>query len=317
MKVNKPLGFDVAAVHAVHVNRSAVEHRCASLGGRRSFKQEAQVAAHVRAISCLDLTVLAGDDTPGCVKRLCEKAKKPVRREILAALGVDNIKLTTGAVCVYPAMVPAAVAALCDTEIPVAAVATGFPAGQVPLNTKLAEIEGAITAGAREIDIVISRAFVLAGEWGKLYDEIAEFRAACGDRAHMKTILGVGNLRTLENVAKASIVAIQAGADFIKTSTGFEPTNATLPTALVMLRAIREAMDKYEGLVVGFKPAGGIRTAKDAMSYLALVLEELGEEATYPGRFRIGASGLLTDIERQLEHLATGRYAAARDQPAA
>ncbi len=315
---NSPIPFDIELVRSLRVNRSAVEARATELGTRRTFKVEAQVAAYVTAIRCIDLTTLAGDDTPGRVARLCAKALAPVEHETLAALGIADQPLTTGAVCVYPAQVRAAVRHL-NGRLPVASVATGFPAGQTFQKLKLAEIDLAIKAGASEIDVVISREKVLTGQWKALYEEVVAYRRACGAKARLKTILGVGNLETLTNVAAASAVAIMAGSDMIKTSTGFEPTNASLPAGLVMVRQIRRFMDL--GLLkkqdVGFKPAGGIRTAKQAMLWLTLMLEELGVEWTRPGLFRIGASGLLTDLERQLRHLAFGRYSNAQYHPMA
>jgi deoxyribose-phosphate aldolase len=318
MPVNSPMPFDVGLVQSIRVNRSAVEARTVELGTRRTFKVEAQVAAYLSAIRCMDLTTLAGDDTPGRVARLCAKAVAPLDHELRTALGIPSVPLTVAAVCVYPAQVKTAVECL-HGRIPVASVATGFPAGQTFLKVKLSEIDLAIRAGATEIDVVISREKVLTGKWKSLYDEIVSYRHACGDRARLKTILGIGNLETLSNIAAASAVAIMAGSDTIKTSTGFEPTNATLPGGLVMVRQIRRFADL--GLLnerrVGFKPAGGIRTAKDSMLWLTLMLEELGVEWTRPELFRIGASGLLNDIERQLRHLAYGRYANAQYNPMA
>jgi deoxyribose-phosphate aldolase len=261
----------------------------------------------LKAITCIDLTTLSGDDTEGRVRRLCAKAKQPVRADILEALGVEG--LTTGAVCVYHEMVPAAVAALEGTNIPVAAVSTGFPAGLSPYRLRVAEIGESVAAGAKEIDIVISRRHVLTGDWQALYDEMREFRAACGE-AHVKAILATGELGTLRNVARASLVCMMAGADFIKTSTGKEGVNATLPVSLVMMRAIR-AYHERTGFRVGYKPAGGISKAKDAVTYLALVKDELGNRWLQPDLFRFGASSLLGDIERQLEHHVTGAYSAA------
>ena len=302
-------------VQSLHVNKSAVEARAIELGTRRTFKVEAQVAAYLSAIRCIDLTTLAGDDTAGRVARLCAKALAPLEQEIIQALGISS-PLTVGAVCVYPAQVKSAVQFL-GGRIPVASVATGFPAGQTFQQLKLKEIDLAIKAGATEIDVVISREKVLTGKWKSLYDEVVAYRAVCGSRARLKTILGVGNLETLTNVAAASAVAIMAGSDFIKTSTGFEPTNATLPNGLVMVRQISRFMDL--GILgkqrVGFKPAGGIRTAKDSMLWLSLMLEELGTDWTKPDLFRIGASSLLNDIERQLRHLVFGRYANAQYHP--
>lgn len=291
----------------VQVNLQASERRAASLGGRRTVKKEWQAAWLLKAITCIDLTTLAGDDTAGRVERLCGKARNPVRADLLAALGVDAVKV--GAVCVYPTMVPHAVRALRGSGIPVASVATGFPAGLTPLPIRLAEITYAVDQGADEIDIVITREHVLSGDWEALYDEVRQMREACG-AAHMKAILATGDLRTLGNVYKASMVAMQAGTDFIKTSTGKEEVNATLPVSLTMLRALRDFRE-YADQIVGFKPAGGLKTAKDAMSWLILMKEELGHRWLQPDLFRIGASSMLGDIERQLEHFVTGRYSAA------
>ncbi len=305
--------LDLDIVAATHVNRSAVERRAATLPARRTVKKEWQAAWLLRAITCMDLTTLAGDDTAGNVLRLCAKARRPVRDDIMEALGVADLKLTVGAVCVYHAHVATAVKALSGSAIPVAAVSTGFPAGLSPLPQRIAEIRASVEAGAREIDVVITRGHVLRGEWTALYDEVRAFREACGD-AHLKTILGVGELATLTNIARASQVAMMAGSDVIKTSTGKEPTNATLPVGLVMVRQIRDYLDRT-GHVVGFKPAGGIRTAKQSLDWLILVKEELGDRWLRPDLFRFGASGLLTDIERQLEHFVTGRYSAAHRHP--
>ncbi|MFH1738877.1 MAG: deoxyribose-phosphate aldolase [bacterium] len=315
---NSPIPFDLGLIQSIKVNRSAVEARTVELGTRRTFKVEAQAAAYLAALRCIDLTTLAGDDTPGRVQRLCAKALSPLEQEIKSRLGIGAEPLTVAAVCVYPAQVKSAVQFL-GGKIPVASVATGFPAGQTFMSIKLKEIDLAIKAGATEIDVVISREKVLTGKWKSLYDEIVAYREACGSRARLKTILGVGNLETLTNVAAASAVAIMAGSDTIKTSTGFEPSNATLPTGLVMVRQIRRFMDL--GLLgdgrVGFKPAGGIRSAKDSMLWLTLMLEELGPDWTEPDLFRIGASGLLNDIERQLRHLVFGRYSNAQYHPMA
>jgi deoxyribose-phosphate aldolase len=299
-----PLALD--RVRAVQVNASAVERRTGTLPGRRSVKKEWQAAWLVRALECIDLTTLAGDDTPGRVHRLCAKARNPLRADIVAGLGLETPP-KVGAVCVYPTMVAPAVAALEGSGIPVASVATGFPAGLTPLPLRLQEIRAAVQDGAAEIDIVITRAHVLNQDWQALYDEIRAMREACG-AAHLKAILGTGDLRTLRNVARASQVAMMAGADFIKTSTGKEDVNATLPVSLVMLRAIREYFEAT-GHHVGFKPAGGLRAAKDALNWLILMKEELGRDWLEPDLFRIGASSLLGDIERQLEHYVTGRYA--------
>lgn len=312
---NPGMALDLDWVAGLQVNRSAVERRTATLMNRRTVKKAWQAAWLLKAVSCIDLTTLAGDDTPGRVRRLCAKARQPVRREVLAALGVEDLPLTVGAVCVYHAMVETAVAALAGSGIPVAAVSTGFPAGLSPFDLRVREIEASVRAGAREIDIVITRGHVLTGDWHALYDEVRAFRAACGP-AHMKTILGTGDLGTLRNVARASVVCMMAGADFIKTSTGKEAVNATLPISMVMTRMIREYRTR-SGHRIGFKPAGGISTAKLATAYLILMKEELGRDWLEPALFRFGASSLLTDIERQLDYHATGRYAAAYHQPMA
>ncbi|MEZ5810135.1 MAG: deoxyribose-phosphate aldolase [Rhizobiaceae bacterium] len=293
----------------VSVNLSAAERRVATLTTRRTVKKKWQAAWLVRAIECMDLTTLAGDDTEERVRRLCAKARQPLRPDLVEALGLSDYGLTTGAVCVYPAMVATAVAALDGSGIPVASVATGFPAGLTPLPQRLAEIGYAVDQGAAEIDIVISRAQVLGGDWVALYDELRRMREACGE-AHMKAILATGELKTLTNVYKASMVALMAGSDFVKTSTGMESVNATLPVSLVMVRAVRDYLE-FSGFYAGFKPAGGIRTAKDAMAWLFLMKEELGDDWLKPDLFRFGASSLLGDIERQIEHFVTGRYSAA------
>ena len=298
----------------VQVNLSAAERRAASLPTRRSVKKNYQAAWLVKALQCIDLTTLAGDDTPGRVHRLCAKAKRPLRDDIVTGLGLAEMP-TVGAVCVYPSMVAPAVKALEGSGIPVASVATGFPAGLTPLPQRLAEIRYAVEQGAQEIDIVIHRAQVLLQDWAALYDEVAAMREACGE-AHMKAILATGDLKTLRNVYKASMVAMQAGADFIKTSTGKEDVNATLPVSLTMVRALRD-YGELTGVQIGFKPAGGLKTAKDAMNWLILMKEELGRRWLEPDLFRIGASSMLGDIERQLEHHVTGRYAAATHQPLA
>ena len=303
--------LDLRPVEQVKVNRSAIERRAATLTTRRTVKREWQAAWLLQAVRTIDLTTLAGDDTPGTVHRLCVKARQPIRRDLLAALGVSQ-PITVGAVCVYHAMVSTAVDALAGSGIPVAAVSTGFPAGQNPFEQKIQEIKASVAAGAREIDIVISRQHVLLQNWRALYDEVCAFREACGD-AHMKTILATGELGTLKNVMRASFVCMQAGADFIKTSTGKEAVNATLPVSLVMVRAIR-AFYETTGRKVGFKPAGGIRTAKQSLDWRILMKEELGDEWMQPHLFRIGASALLNDIERQLEHYAYGRYASMQYQ---
>ncbi|SPF79597.1 deoxyribose-phosphate aldolase [Pseudoprimorskyibacter insulae] len=303
---NPGMALDLDWVMQARANRSAIERRAASLPARRSVKKDNQAAWLCRAISCIDLTTLAGDDTAGRVARLCAKARQPVRADLLAALGMEG--LTVGAVCVYHDMVEPAVAALQGSGIPVAAVSTGFPAGLSPFHLRVAEIEESVKAGAAEIDIVISRRHVLTGNWQGLYDEMRAFRAACGD-AHVKAILATGELGTLQNVARASLICMMAGADFIKTSTGKESVNATLPVSLVMIRAIRDYYDRT-GYRVGYKPAGGISKAKDALVYLSLMKEELGDRWLRNDMFRFGASSLLGDIERQLEHQVTGAYSA-------
>jgi deoxyribose-phosphate aldolase len=305
--------LDLDWVMGAHINKSAVERRVESLPKRRTVKKEWQAAWLLRAVTCIDLTTLAGDDTPGRVKRLCAKARQPIRQDMLARLGLDGEKVTVGAVCVYPNRVKDAVEALRGTNIPVASVATGFPAGQTPLPQRIGEIEQAIESGAREIDVVISRYQVLTGDWQSLYDELRQFRETCGD-AHMKTILATGDLGTLKQVYQASLVAMMAGSDFIKTSTGKETVNATLQVSLVMTRAIREYLERH-GHQVGFKPAGGISSAKQAMAWQSLMKEELGDEWLMNDLFRIGASSLLTDIERQLYHYITGHYAAKHHMP--
>lgn len=311
---NPGMPLDLDWVAAAQVNRSAVERRTASLPARRSIKKDWQAAWLLRAITCIDLTTLAGDDTPGRVRRLCAKAKQPLRPDMLHALGAADENITVGAVCVYPSRVRDAVEALQGTNIPVASVATGFPAGQTPIQQRIGEIEQAVEAGAREIDIVITRTHVLTGSWRALYDEIKSFREACGETAHMKSILATGDLGTLKQVYQASLVAMMAGSDFIKTSTGKESVNATLEFGLVMTRAIREYLDRT-GYKIGFKPAGGISKAKQALAWQSLMKEELGAEWMQPGLFRFGASSLLTDIERQLYHYITGHYAARHHMP--
>ncbi len=312
---NPGMPLDLSWVRAVRANRSAIERRAATIPRRRTVKKEYQAAWLLRAITLMDLTTLQGDDTPARVRRLCAKARAPVREDLLAALGAQGLGIRVAAVCVYHAMVPAAVEALRGTGIPVAAVSTGFPAGLSPFPQRVAEIGASVEAGADEIDVVITRGHVLSGDWQALYDEVRTFREACGD-AHIKVILGTGELGTLRNVARASVVAMMAGADFIKTSTGKEPVNATLPVGLVMVRAIREYLERT-GSRVGFKPAGGIRTAKDSLDWLAMMKDELGEPWLRPELFRFGASGLLADIERQLEFFVTGRYSAFHRHPLA
>ncbi|HEU0014367.1 MAG TPA: deoxyribose-phosphate aldolase [Longimicrobium sp.] len=312
---NPGMPLDLDWVEAVRVNRSAVERRASTLPTRRTVKKQWQAAWLLRAITLMDLTTLAGDDTPGNVRRLCAKARQPVRPDLLEGLGASHLPIHTAAVCVYHELVPFAVEALRGSGIPVAAVSTGFPAGLSPFRQRVEEIHASVDAGADEIDIVITRAHVLTGNWQALYDEVRAFRDACG-HAHLKTILATGELATLRNVARASLVCMMAGADFIKTSTGKESENATLPVGLVMVRAIREYRERT-GYDVGFKPAGGIRTAKQSLDWMLMMKEELGTEWLKPTLFRFGASTLLGDIERQLEHHLTGRYSAAHRHPMA
>lgn len=310
---NEASELDLGWVRDQRVNLSAAERRVATLPGRRTVKKDAQAAWLLKAVTCIDLTTLNGDDTEGRVRRLCAKAKSPIRHDILEALGMADRRITTGAICVYHRFVKTAVEALEGSGIPVAAVSTGFPAGLVPHDVKLKEIEASVKDGAREIDIVITREHVLTGNWQALYDEMRDFRRACGD-AHVKAILATGDLKTLRNVARASLVCMMAGADFIKTSTGKEGVNATLLVTLIMLRMIR-AYHERTGFMVGYKPAGGISAAKDVLNYQFLMMEELGRAWLEPDYFRIGASSLLADIERQLEHHVTGRYSAFNRHP--
>jgi deoxyribose-phosphate aldolase len=312
---NPGIPLELDWIREVRVNRSAVERRAATLGTRRSVKKDWQAAWLLKAISCMDLTTLSGDDTAGRVRRLCAKARQPVRQDVLEALGVGDLGVRVAAVCVYHQMVETAVRALEGSGIPVAAVSTGFPHGLSPFRLRLAEIEESVAAGAREIDIVVTRSHVLTGNWDALYDEVRQFRDACGE-AHLKTILATGELGTLRNVYKASLVCMMAGADFVKTSTGKEKVNANLPVGITMARSIRE-YGEQTGCQVGFKPAGGIRTAKDSLVWLIMMKEELGNAWLEPSLFRFGASSLLGDIERQLEHHVTGRYSAAHRHPVA
>jgi deoxyribose-phosphate aldolase len=307
-KRNEPQGLDLGWLNHIHVNKAAADRRAASLANRRTVKKEYQAAWLVKAIELIDLTTLSGDDTPGRVERLCMKAMRPLRSDLVEALGLQERNLMTGAVCVYHEMIQHADKVL-QGRLPIAAVSTGFPAGLTNMETKVREVELSVAAGAQEIDIVITRQHVLTGNWQALYDEMLAYRKACGD-AHVKAILATGDLVTLENVAKASWVCMMAGADFIKTSTGKEGVNATIPVSLVMVRAIREYYERT-GFKVGYKPAGGVSSAKAALQYMTVMKEELGNEWLEPHLFRIGASSLLTDIERQLEHHVTGAYSAA------
>ena len=312
---NPGVPLNLSWVDGLRVNQSAVSRRVSTLGARRSVKKDAQAAWLLKAITCIDLTTLNGDDTAARVERLCAKARRPIRDDLLDALGMPPGSIKTGAVCVYHRFVGTAVAALAGSGIPVAAVSTGFPAGLIPHPLKLKEIEASVKDGAAEIDIVVTREHVLTGNWQALYDEMRDFRAACGS-AHIKAILATGDIRTLSNIAKASMVCMMAGADFIKTSTGKEGVNATLDVSLVMVRMIREYLERT-GMMIGFKPAGGVSTAKSVLEYQILMKEELGREWLEPELFRIGASSLLADIERQLEHHVTGRYSAFHRHPVA
>ncbi len=310
---NPGFELDLDWLGRVRMNRSALERRAGSIGARRTVKKDFQLAWLAKAITLLDLTTLNSDDTPGRVERLCAKARNPLRREILEGLGLGDRRILPGAVCVYHSFVRTAVAALDGSGIPVAAVSTAFPHGLAPLETRIGEIGASVADGAKEIDIVIERGLVLRGDWQALYDQVKAFRKACGE-AHIKTILGTGELATQTNVARASLVCMLAGADFIKTSTGKEKVNANLVTSLTMIRMIRWFAEET-GIEIGYKPAGGISTAGDALRYMALMKEELGAHWLSPHLFRFGASSLLTDIERQLEHGLTGHYAADYRQP--
>lgn len=310
---NTGVAYDLDWIEDMRINLSASERRVASLPGRRSVKKDAQAAWLLKAVTCIDLTTLSGDDTASRVRRLCAKAKQPVREDILEKLGFAGRNIHTGAICVYHRFVKTAVEALEGSGIPVAAVSTGFPAGLVPHDLKLKEIEASVKDGAQEIDIVITREHVLTGNWRALYDEMRDFRNACGE-SHVKAILATGDIKTMRNVAKASMICMMAGADFIKTSTGKEAVNATLLVTLTMLRMIR-AYQERTGFKVGYKPAGGVSAAKDVLNYQILMKEELGRKWLEPDLFRIGASSLLADIERQLEHHVTGRYSAFNRHP--
>ena len=315
LQPNRGTSLNLDWVEDVRVNTSAVERRAATLVTRRTVKKDWQIAWLLRAISCMDLTTLSGDDTDERVRRLCAKARQPIQHELVEKLGIAELNLQVAAVCVYHLFVETARRAVQGSKIHVAAVSTGFPAGLSPLEERIAEIRRSVDAGADEIDVVITRAHVFGAQWQKLYDEVVAFKDACG-KAHLKVILGTGDLLTLRNIARASLVAMMAGADFIKTSTGKETVNATLPVGIVMTRAIREYAQET-GMAVGFKPAGGIRTAKQSLEWLALMKEELGNSWLEPHLFRFGASGMLADIERQLEFHLTGRYSADYRHPIA
>jgi deoxyribose-phosphate aldolase len=315
LQPNTGIPLDLNWVQEIRVNTSAVERRAQSQVARRTVKKDWQAAWLLRAITCMDLTTLSGDDTDERVRRLCAKGRRPLQQHLAEKLRIEKLEVKVAAICVYHLFVETALRALEGSGVHVAAVSTGFPAGLSPLTERVAEIRRSVEAGAHEIDVVITRAHVFGARWQAMYDEIAAFRQACGN-AHMKVILATGDLVTLRNVARASVVAMMAGADFIKTSTGKETINATLPVGLVMARAIREYGERT-GMAVGFKAAGGIRTAKQSTDWLAMMKEELGPPWMRAELFRFGASGLLGDIERQLEHHATGRYSAEYRHPIA
>jgi deoxyribose-phosphate aldolase len=312
---NSGIPLDLNWVQEIRVNTSAVERRAQTQVARRTVKKDWQAAWLLRAITCMDLTTLSGDDTDERVRRLCAKGRRPLQQDLAEKLRIEELEVKVAAICVYHLFVETALRALEGSGVHVAAVSTGFPAGLSPLAERVAEIRRSVEAGAHEIDVVITRAHVFGARWQALYDEIAAFKQACGN-AHMKVILATGDLVTLRNVARASVVAMMAGADFIKTSTGKEAVNATLPVGLVMARAIREYGERT-GMAVGFKAAGGIRTAKQSTDWLAMMKEEVGPPWMRAELFRFGASGLLGDIERQLEHHATGRYSAEYRHPIA
>ena len=311
---NEGMPLDQAWIRNARVNKSAVLRRTSSLPNRRSVKKDFQAAWLLKAITMIDLTTLEGNDTPGRVARLCAKARQPLRSDLVDALDIRSLDLTVGAVCIYPNRVRDAVAALKDSSVPVAVVSPGFPSGQSAVEPRLLGIEKLVEAGADEIDIVIGREHVFTGNWQAIYEDVQAYRRVCGDGAHLKTIIETGELATLSNVYRASAVCMMAGADFIKTSTGKTKVNATLPFGLTMCRAIRDYRQRT-GFSVGFKAAGGIRTAKDAITWLILLKEELGDAWLSAELFRFGASGLLGDIERQLSHHVTGRYASAKYMP--
>ena len=312
---NPGTDFRLDKISNIAINKSAVERRCTNYGTRRSIKKDKQAAWLLKAITLMDLTTLSGDDTEARVRRLCSKAKQPISNKLEKILGAESLDLSVAAVCVYHDMLASAKKALNKSKVNLAAVSTGFPAGLSPLPLRLKEIEYSVDSGANEIDIVISRRHVLEGNWEELYKEVKMFREKCGD-AHMKTILATGELGNLSNIAKASQVCMMAGADFIKTSTGKEPTNATLPVSLVMVRMIRNFYNET-GIRIGFKAAGGISDTKTALLYMTMIQEELGRRWLEPDLFRFGASSLLGDIERQLDHFSSGYYSASYRHPLA
>ncbi len=306
MNKNYFFDLDTSWIDNIQINLSAIERRTSTLVKRRTVKKEFQVAWLLKAISLIDLTTLSGDDTFGKVEKLCNKALNPIDNYILDDLGLKKNQVKVGAVCVYHHLIKDC-KKLIKNQLPIAAVSTGFPAGLSSYMTRKKEISDSIKVGADEIDIVINRGYVLQNNWIKLYEEVRSFKETAG-KTKIKAILGVGDLETLRNVAKASLVCMMAGADFIKTSTGKESTNANLNNSLVMLRMIRDFYAKT-GKMIGFKPAGGISTSKSVLEFLILVAEELGFEWVNPKLLRIGASSLLIDIERQLYHYTSGRYA--------
>ena len=304
--INKFYKLNLDWINNVQVNLSAVESRTSTLVKRRTVKKEYQVAWLLKSITLLDLTTLSGDDTFGKIDRLCEKAINPISNSIITKLNLKELNIRVGAVCVYHDLINRAKKQL-NGMLPIAAVSTGFPAGLSSLETKKKEIKNSINEGADEIDIVINRSYVLRKDWKNLYEEVRSYKEIAKTKK-LKAILGVGDLETLRNVGKASLVCMMAGADFIKTSTGKEKINANLNNSLVMLRMIREFYS-YSGKKIGFKPAGGISSAKGVLEFLILVYEELGEDWINEKLLRIVASSLLIDIERQLYHYTLGRYA--------
>ncbi len=279
------------------VDQVGVEERAASLA-KRSIKREAKLWALDLVIRMMDLTTLEGKDTPGKVRALAGKARRPDP--------TDPSIPSVAALCVYPNMIETAREALAGSGVKVASVATYFPSGQAPLDVKLNDVRDAIALGADEIDMVIDRGAFLSGDYGRVYDEIVAVKEACGE-THLKVILETGELETYDNVRRASVLAMAAGADFIKTSTGKVQPAATLPVTLVMLEAIRDFYQQT-GRAVGMKPAGGIRTAKESIAYLTLLYETLGPDWMTPDRFRFGASSLLNDVLMQIRKERSGRY---------
>ncbi|MBN8585810.1 MAG: deoxyribose-phosphate aldolase [Ignavibacteria bacterium] len=284
----------------MNVDETGAKERAASIAGR-SIKKSSKVEAIKLAVSMIDLTTLEGKDSEGKVHALCQKAMRPLD-------GSDKIP-HVAAVCVYPNMIKTAKSALAGTNVKVASVATAFPSGQSPMKLKIEEVKRVVQMGADEVDMVISRGEFLEGNYDHTFNEVKAIKEACGD-AHLKVILETGELETFDNVRKASIISMLAGADFIKTSTGKVQPAATLPVTLVMLEAIRDFYNET-GKVIGMKPAGGIRTTKDAIAYLCLVKETLGEKWLNPDLFRMGASSLLNDLLMQYKKEQTGIYQSA------